>query len=98
MDQKEFGTLWQEASAAFHDYMAAVNRTFALLADLETFPVSIDKRLEIVQQRQRETLAREKFHTAREALFSAVHGNTGKPTFETVKLTELPPIQSHKLK
>ena len=89
MNQKEFGTLWKEASTAFHNYMASVDQTFLLLADLKTFPVSIEKRLEIVQQRQREALAREKFQEAREALFSAVHNNTGT-RFETVKLTELP--------
>jgi hypothetical protein len=89
MNQKEYGTLWQEASAAFQDYMASVNRTFLLLADLKTFPASFEKRLEIIEQRKVEALAREKFQTAREELFSAVHGNTGRPTFETVDLTQL---------
>ncbi len=76
--KKEWGKLWNEAWLAYQDYVAKANETFQLLSDVK-FPVSIEKRLEILNQRRTENGARERLQVARNRLFACLNSSQIHP-------------------
>ena len=58
---------------ALRDYIAEANHTCKVLSDIESFPVSIDKRLAILEQRRAENVAAQRYQDARQGLFSAAN-------------------------
>jgi hypothetical protein len=60
-----------ECVRSLRSYMSVANQTCKLLTRIEKFPVSADQRLEILEQRQHENLAFERYRNARNRLFEA---------------------------
>ena len=56
---------------ALRDYMAQANKTCKLLIGINEFPVTMDKRTEILEQRRTENRAHEMYQMARQNLFQA---------------------------
>ena len=52
-------------------YMTEANKTCKLLTAIAVFPVSLDARLEILEQRKVENEAHEEYQAARSSLFKA---------------------------
>jgi hypothetical protein len=72
MNEEEWNKLWQEAWAAYQEYIAKANDTFQLVSDLK-FPVSVEKRIEILEKRRIENGARERLKVARNTLFTEMN-------------------------
>jgi hypothetical protein len=72
MNEEEWNKLWQEAWAAYQEYIAKANDTFQLLSDLK-FPVSIEKRVEILEKRRAEKGAGERLQATRNTLFTEMN-------------------------
>jgi hypothetical protein len=72
MNEEEWGTLWQQAWVAYQDYIAKANDTFQLISNLK-FPVSVEKRVEILNVRGIENGARERLQIARNTLFTQMN-------------------------
>jgi hypothetical protein len=54
-------------------YITEANETCKLLVGVQTFPVSVEQRIGIVEQRQRENIASDQYHVARRRLFDAAN-------------------------
>ena len=70
-NETEWAILWQAAWIAHQDYITKGNDTLQLLSNIE-FPVTLEKREEILRQRRIENEARERMQVARNDLFDAL--------------------------
>ena len=56
---------------ALRNYIREAGKTCAILEDINTFPVSTEAKLRILEQRQLENAAHERYQHARRNLFAA---------------------------
>jgi hypothetical protein len=68
---KDLEELHVECVRALRSYMAEANKTCKLLVNIKEFPVSLEMRQQIEEQRLSENLAHDDYQDARLALFSA---------------------------
>lgn len=78
MNEKDWKKLWQQAWAAYQEYIVTANDTFRLLSDIK-LPASIEERERILTHRKIENEARERLQVERTNLFAALNHSGIRP-------------------